>query len=138
MKTEYLHIGLIQQSDKLGICKAGGAAALAPRIYVGGDTSAHAGIGGSSYKRLRSNLCVIPNQSEDWCGNPPRHCDRFLLKMEIATPVCALARNDREFVLPPSLRERRDTPLTSAGGKASIHPHTIWGQYAKRSFSTDN
>ena len=25
-------------------------------------------------------------------------------------------------------------PLTSAGGKASIHPHTIWGQYAKRSF----
>ena len=44
-----------------------------PRIYEGGDTSAHTGIGGSSYKRLRSNLCVIPNQSEDWCGNPPRH-----------------------------------------------------------------
>ena len=42
MKTEYLHIGLIQQSDKLGICKAGGAAALAPRTCEGGGkSSAH-------------------------------------------------------------------------------------------------
>ncbi len=32
-------------------------------------------------------------------GNLPRHCDRFLLSMEIATEVGALARNDREFVL---------------------------------------
>ena len=31
----------------------------------------------------------------------------------------------RKFVLPPSLRWRRDTPLTSAGGKASIHPRTL-------------
>ena len=42
--------------------------ALAPRIYEGGGTSAHTGTGGSSYKRLCSNLCVIPNQSSDWCG----------------------------------------------------------------------
>ena len=62
---------------------------LAPRIYEGGATSSQTGGGGSPYKRLRSNLRVIPNQSSDWCGNPPRHCDRFLLKMEIATPVCA-------------------------------------------------
>ena len=42
-----------------------------------------------------------------------------------------LYRNDREFVLPPSLRQRRDTPRTCEGGKATNHPHTIWGKYAK-------
>ena len=71
-----------------------------------------------SYSRRRSKLCVIPNQFSNWCGNLPRHRDRtpnyvsfrtspqtgvgislvietaFLLKMEIATPVCELARND--------------------------------------------
>ena len=31
----------------------------------------------------------------------------------------------RKFVLPPSLRWRRDTPLTSAGGEASNHPRTL-------------
>ena len=31
----------------------------------------------------------------------------------------------RKFVLPPSLRWRRDPPLTSAGGEASIHPRTL-------------
>ena len=84
------------------------ARGLAPRIYEGG----------SPYSRQHSNFHVIPNQSSDWCGNPrrtadcipifmsfrtsslswcgnlPRHCDRILLTMEIATPVCALARND--------------------------------------------
>ena len=47
---------------------------LAPRIYEGGDTSAHTGIGGSSYNRTQIIYPVIPNQSSDWCGNPRRHC----------------------------------------------------------------
>lgn len=32
-----------------------------------------------------------------------------------------LYHNDREFVLPPSLRQRRGTPRTCEGGKASNH-----------------
>ena len=59
---------------------------------------------------------VIPNQSADWCGNlhripsgtpsyspfksPVLRCPSTrngTSNQEIATPVCALARNDREF-----------------------------------------
>ena len=47
---------------------------------------------------------VIPNQSADWCGNPPdrskSHWFRYLkcLKIRgIATAVCALPRNDMVF-----------------------------------------
>ena len=43
---------------------------------------------------------VIANQSADWCGNPFSFCIMFDKKhrkgMRIATPVCALARNDTE------------------------------------------
>ena len=93
-----------------------GAGAPSPPAFMRGVVRvAHTGTGGSSYKRLRSNLCVIPNQSEDWCGNPPRHCDRFLLKMEIATPVCALARNDREFGLAMTGNSYFPRPCASAG-----------------------
>ena len=49
------------------------------------------------YSRLQINYGVIPNQSEDWCGNLHRHRDRVLLKMEIATEAGALARNDPKF-----------------------------------------
>ena len=67
-------------------------------------------------KDWASNNTVIPNQSADWCGNlhrimgnpssyRPFFCTIFhnLLTKSgasnrgIATPVCALARNDREF-----------------------------------------
>ena len=40
-----------------------------------------------SYSRLQINYGVIPNQCAHWCGNLPRHCDRVLLLMEIATKV---------------------------------------------------
>ena len=109
------------------------ARGLAPRIYEGG----------SPYSRQHSNFHVIPNQSSDWCGNPrrtadcipifmsfrtsslswcgnlPRHCDRILLTMEIATPVCALARNDRDFHGARGVR--RLAPRTCEGGDTSAH-----------------
>ena len=44
-----------------------------------------------------SNYVSFRTSPLKWCGNLLRHCDRVLLKMEIATPVCALARNDRKF-----------------------------------------
>ena len=63
----------------------------------------------------RPKLSVIANQSADWCGNPPVRWEMYRIVPErvelaaifggnrylipfnrgIATPVCALARNDR-------------------------------------------
>ena len=43
-----------------------------------------------SYSRPQNNYSVIPNQCAHWCGNLPRHRDRVLLTMEIATPVTSV------------------------------------------------
>ena len=37
------------------------------------------GVGEVPYSRPHFKLCVIPNQSSDWCGNLHRHRDRVLL-----------------------------------------------------------
>ena len=47
--------------------------ALPPALVRGVVRVAHTGTGGSSYKRLRSNLCVIPNQSAFLVWESPRH-----------------------------------------------------------------
>ena len=65
---------------------------------------------------VRPKLSVIANQSADWCGNPPVSGEmyrkaskngnstifggnRYLVPFNrgIATPVCALARNDSKY-----------------------------------------
>ena len=60
------------------------------------------------FERVHYKLPVIANQSADWCGNPLTIQDgslgrlpvfrRFRKIRGIATPVCALARNDSIFV----------------------------------------
>ena len=81
-----------------------------------------------SFRTSPLNWCGNPRRTADcipifmsfrtsslsWCGNLPRHCDRVLLKMEIATPVCALARKDREFH--GARVVRRLAPRTCEGG----------------------
>ena len=69
-----------------------------------------------SKKSLKSN--VIANQPTGWCGDPliRRKKHRFLVKKnskirEIATPVCALARNDMVFRQPTLPSERRGALL---------------------------
>ena len=69
------------------------------------------------FTAMRPRLSVIANQSADWCGNPPVREEmyrqlpyrvgnvaifggnRYLVPFNggIATPVCALARNDSVF-----------------------------------------
>ena len=71
------------------------------------------------FKRERCKLPVIANQSADWCGNPPVEWSQVTITTKnrgnsqfywyfsvhfpsnrgIATPVCALARNDRIFLV---------------------------------------
>ena len=66
---------------------------------------------------MRPKLPVIANQSADWCGNPPAPWNQVTITTKnredfcssgffsvhfpsirgIATPVCALARNDRKL-----------------------------------------
>ena len=70
------------------------------------------------FVRMRPKLPVIANQSSDWCGNPPvernqvtittknrgdshsfgNYSVHFPSNRGIATPVCALARNDSKNV----------------------------------------
>ena len=80
--------------------------ALPPRTCEGGGTSPQTGTGGSASP-------AYPSQKSAKNKNGKHR------KIMLFT-LCF-----RKFVLPPSLRWRRDTPLTSAGGKASIHPRTL-------------
>ena len=78
------------------------------------------------FERVRSKNAVIANQSADWCGNPPDRgemCRKAPRKAEvttifssnrylapfnrgIATPVCALARNDSVYFVNNNLLGR--------------------------------
>ncbi len=69
------------------------------------------------FESVCCRLAVIANQSADWCGNPPvernqetittknsndfhssgHYSVHFPSNRGIATPVCALARNDSVF-----------------------------------------
>ena len=69
------------------------------------------------FESARYKFPVIANQSADWCGNPPApwnqvtitvkncddfhsfryHSEHFPSNRGIATPVCALARNDSKY-----------------------------------------
>ena len=70
------------------------------------------------FERLRCKLPVIANQCAHWCGNPPVERSQVTITTKnrgdfhsfryysvhfpsdrgIATPVCALARNDSKYL----------------------------------------
>ncbi len=91
---------------------------LAPRIYEGGGTSPQTGTGGSP------SPTYLSKKDAD---------TRYIRQIQKDNAVYALLP---EICTPPATSLRTGgTPLTSAGGKASNHPHTIWGKCAKRSLN---
>ena len=89
------------------VCGADAVRVLAPRIYEGGDTSAHTGIGGSP------SPAYLPQKgTKNKDGKRRKIMPLYALPPGIRTPPATSLRTG-------------GTPLTSAGGKASNHPRTL-------------